>query len=550
MTTATDPQQAFAAIVARLTGPGGEFEIVTEEILGAPMRTMKNRPHSLVEVFVEGAERFGDRDYLVTADRRITFAQHDAAVRSIAKVLADDYGVGKGDRVAIHGANAPEWVEAFWAAALLGAIPVGFNAWWSGPEVAYGIEHSQPKVVVVDAKRAESVANAGIPVLTMEHNLPAMAARHSDAALPTVDIDEDDPAAILYTSGTTGRPKGAVHTHRSMIAVVGYHLFNDALLAAFTPPGVERKPLRHLLTSPLFHIASLHNLVTPCMATGYAIVIYQGGFDANHALELIERERVTNWGAVPTMANRLMDNADFERYDTSSLTAFALASAPSSPAFKQRLRDTVPFAKNSLVDSYGLTESGTGVAVATPDVLAAHPGSLGRPTLTVEMEIRDPLGEVLADGEEGEICVRSPFIMLGYWNDPAATSDAIDEDRWLHTGDIGTLENGILRLTTRRSDLILRGGENIYPVEIEQCVDECDRVLECVALGVPHEDLGQEVVAVVVTDPADPITETELRAWVDERLSYYKRPARWRITADPLPRNATGKVVRRDVEPV
>jgi acyl-CoA synthetase (AMP-forming)/AMP-acid ligase II len=244
----------------------------------------------------------------------------------------------------------------------------------------------------------------------------------------------------------------------------------------------------------------------------------------------------------------MLEHGDLSRYDLSSMTAFALASAPSSPALQERLRQQVDFARDSLVDSYGQTESSTAVAVATPQELQAFPGTLGRPIVGVALEIRDADGVALPEGVEGEVCVRSPYVMLGYWNDPQATASAITEDRWLRTGDFGRVDDGRLSLTGRRSDLILRGGENVYPVEVEQCLDEHPDVLESAVLGVDHPDLGQEVGAVVVTRPGSGVTQADLSAFAAERIAYFKIPTRWRITTDPLPRNATGKTIRRDIE--
>ncbi len=550
VTKSLDPQAYIASVMAGLTGPGGRFELGEEEVLGARMPVMKNRERSLGEVLAASIA-FGDRDYLVTEDRRLSFAEHGAGAAALATALRDRYGVGKGDRIGILAANTPEWVMSFWAAQSLGAIAVGFNAWWAPREIEYGIEHTRPAVVIVDAKRAALLdgLDLDVPVLTMEDDVPRLVAEFAGAELPRVDVLEDDPAVILYTSGTSGRPKGAVHSHRNLLAVIGYHRYSDALAAAFTGAPVSDGPsdLRYLLTSPLFHIASLHNLVVPRLATGSAVVIYQGSFDADRVLRLIEREKVTNWGAVPTMAGRLLEHEDVSRYDLSSLTAFALASAPSSPTFQQRLREKLPFARNALVDSYGLTECSTAISVATPMDLQAFPGTLGRPIIGVTVEVRDPLGEPVADGIEGEICVRSPYVMLGYWENDAATADAIRSDRWLHTGDFGVIENGMVRLTGRRSDLILRGGENVYPVEIEQCLDEHPAVAESAVVGVDHPDLGQEVGAVVVPKPGMSVTEDELREFAADRLAYFKVPTRWKITTDSLPRNATGKTIRTQI---
>ncbi|WP_063034239.1 class I adenylate-forming enzyme family protein [Nocardia grenadensis] len=550
MTTPADAQQFLNEVITRLTGPGGRFEITVEEVLGTTMPVLRQRGRAVGDL-VAASRAWQDRDYLVTADRRISYAQHAEAVAALATALRDEYGVGRGDRVALLAANSPEWVTAFWAAQCLGAIAVGLNSWWMPREIEYGLGHSRPRVLIVDAKRAALLADidtTGIAVLTVEDDLPRLVAAHSGAELPRAEVDEDDPSVILYTSGTSGRPKGALHSQRNLLAVVDYHRFSDALAAAFTGrvySDTEPSPQRYLLTSPLFHIASLHNLVVPRLATGSTVVMYQGAFAADTVLGLIERERVTNWGAVPTMAARLLEHGDIDSYDLSSLTAFALASAPSSIALKNRLRQRFPFARNALVDSYGLTECSTAIAVATTADLEQHPGTLGRPILTVSVEIRDPFGERVPDGTEGEVCVRSPFVMLGYWADEAATAAAITPDRWLRTGDFGVLEDGRLRLTGRRSDLILRGGENVYPTEIEQCLDEHPDVAECAAVGVPHEDLGQEVAAIVVVRPGATVDEAQLHEYAVARLSYYKVPSRWRITTDPLPRNATGKVIRR-----
>ncbi|MBV7705542.1 fatty acid--CoA ligase [Nocardia sp. 852002-20019_SCH5090214] len=549
MTTTSMPD--IAAVMRELTGPGGRFELVEEEVLGARMPVLRHRRRAVAELLADSV-RFGDRDYLVTEDRRLSYREHAAAAAALAAALREEYGVGRGDRVAILAANTVEWVITFWAAQSLGAIAVGLNGWWVPREIEYGLALTEPAVVVVDAKRAKLLADidTAAAVVTMDEDLPRLIAAHAGAEPTVPDVAEDDPAVILFTSGTSGKPKAALHSQRNLLAVTGYFEYTDALAAAFTGKTLEPGApldLRCLLTSPLFHIASLHNLVVPRLATGSAVIMPQGGFDADRILRLIEKERVTNWGAVPTMASRLLEHGDIGRYDTSSLTAFALASAPSSPAFKQRLREEVPFAADALVDSYGLTECSTAVAVATPADLAESPGTLGRPIISVALEIRDADGTPVPEGVEGEVYVRSPFVMLGYWRNPEATAAAIDAERWLRTGDFGVMEQGRLRLTGRRSDLILRGGENIYPVEIEQCLDEHPDVVECAVVGEPHPDLGQQVAAVVVLTEGSTASEADLREFARERLAYFKVPERWRITSDPLPRNITGKLIRSGI---
>ncbi|MFE4454558.1 class I adenylate-forming enzyme family protein [Streptomyces sp. NPDC056796] len=545
MSATADHQETVPEILRRLTGPGGAFELVREDVLGARTQVFAHRERSLADV-VAASVRHGERDYIVAGDERISFTEHANRVASLARVLEQEYGVGKGDRVALLAANNPGWVIAFWATVSLGAIAVAYNSWWTAPEIARGIEHTRPKVVLADARRAAKVDGSGVPLLTFEKDVPDLVRRHPGAPLPKPEIDEDDPAVIMYTSGTSGRPKGAVHTHRNLLAVIGYLRYNNVLAAELGDP-VAPEDRRHLLSLPLFHIASLHNLAVPRLMDGGTVVMYQGRFEVDRVLRLIERERVTNWGAVPTMANRLIEHGDLSGYDLSSLTSFALASAPSTPAFHERLRAVLPVARDGLANSYGLTECCTGAAVGTPADLAVAPDTLGRPVVGVDLEVRDPAGRPLPEGQEGEICLRSPYVMLGYWEDPRATAQSIRADRWLHTGDIGMVQDGRLRLTSRRSDLILRGGENVYPAEIESVLSEHPGVRECLVTGVPHPDLGQEVAAVVVIDAGSGLNEETLTAFVSERLAYYKVPSRWRVTDESLPRNATGKVIRREV---
>ncbi|MFE6861798.1 class I adenylate-forming enzyme family protein [Nocardia sp. NPDC057668] len=549
MTNAAELQAFAAQVSAQLTGPGGPFEMTVEQVLGAPQPVFTHRRGSLLEL-LEASRELGDLDYLVSAHSRYTFAEHHAAAGALATALAERFGVGKGDRVGILAANAPEWVVSFWAAQRLGAIAVGYNAWWVPREIEYGIEHAAPKVVIADAKRAAALAETGTatPVLTIEHDLPALIAEFAGSTPETASA-EDDPAIILYTSGTTGRPKGVVHSQRNLIAVADYHRFTDALAARFRGQDWDGSPAgrRHLATMPLFHIASLHNIAIPRLATGDAIVFPAAGdYDGESLLRLVESERVTNWAAVPTLASRLLD-VDISRYDLSSLTALSLNSAPASPSLVQRLRAGFPVALQGLTTSYGCTEAGTAATVATPPELAADNETVGRAIVGVSLEIRDPDGKPVPDGEEGEICLRSPYVMLGYWNDDLATGAAIDENRWLRTGDFGTLRAGKLYISGRRSDLILRGGENVYPQEIENILDAHPLVRESAVVGVPHEDLGQQVAAIVVVDDPATVTADELRDHIANNLAYFKVPAHWLITADPLPRNATGKVLRREL---
>lgn len=540
------PDMAYrrSLAVAELTGPGQLFEVAEEPVRGHVMPVFKNRTHTLRELLAASVEH-GDTEYLVCDELRITFTDHFARVASLAEELRSAYSIGKGDRVAILSANNAQWIITFWAATSLGAIVVGMNSMWSAPEIDYGMQHSTPKLVVADAKRRELLGEVGVPVLSTEVDVPRLSTLHADAALSTCTINEDDPAVILYTSGTTGRPKGATHSHRNIITANDFHRFNDALATHFGSPPANR---RFLLSNPLFHIASLHNLAVPRLSIGDTAVIYSGRFEIERVLRLIEREQVTNWGAVPTMANRLVSHGDLSRYDLSSLKTMSLGSAPSSLALKEKVRELLPVAGRSLGTTYGLTESSTGATLATAADLEEYPDSVGRPVVTMSVEIRDDNGHRLPDGYEGEICLRGPHVMVGYWNNDAATAAALDDEGWLRTGDLGFMADGHLRVSSRRSDLILRGGENVYPVEVENVLSEHPSVQECAVIGIPHADYGEEVAAIVVVEEPGSVSEAELLGYVRERLAKYKVPSRWRLTTEPLPRNATGKVVRKQLD--
>ncbi len=533
--------------MARLCAPGAPFETRLEDVGGEELEVFAHRHRSLVELLAASAT-FGETDYLVTERGRLSFAEHHAQVAALATALREEHGVRPGDRVAVCAANCPEWVVAFWATVSLGAVAVAMNSMWAGPELAHALALTGPRVVVADAaRRALLPADlAELRVVSLEDDLPALVERHRGVVLPMPEraIDEDDPAVILFTSGTTGRAKGATHSHRNVIAAIWFHLLNDAVAAELGHPQRDR---RFLLLTPLFHISGLHNLALVRLAVGDTAVLHLGRFDVDRVLRLIERERVTNWGAVPTMLARVVELGDrLAEYDLGSLRTVSVNSAPSSPELKERLRRALPVAGRSLGTSYGMTESSTGATLATADDLAQDPETVGRPVATLQLEVRDELGRRVPDGTEGEVCLRGAQMMLGYWGDPEATRRAFAPHRWYRSGDLGTIVDGRLRISSRRSDLILRGGENVYPAEVEDRLCTHPGVRECVVLAVPDDDLGQAVAAVVVLrDPS--VDEAQLRAHAAAGLGRYKVPTHWVLTTTALPRNATGKVIRAQV---
>jgi len=539
----------FEEIEAQLTGPGGPFEIVEETVLGERTPVFKERPPNLRAILQQSAGH-GDRDYIVLDDLRISFAEHARIVASVAKALRERFGVEKGDRVAILAANCPEWVISFWAAISLGAIPVGLNGWWAGDEIRYGVSDCDPRLLIGDRKRLARVdaCDLGVPVVEIESEFEKLWHHDLGAPLSDTPIDEDDPASILYTSGTTGRPKGAVNTHRNIVSLYRMQLFHglrmlllDAGEGGEVPPGAASCAL---VNTPLFHVSGLYAGAVTMLATGVRTVWTVGRFDPVKTMEIIQRERVTNWGPMGAMIPRVVYHPDVERYDFSSLRNVGSGGAPISRELQERMREVFPNIRGQMGLGYGLTEFTALATINSGEDLVRHPDSVGRPLPTVQVEIRGADGRPVPAGVEGEVHLRGTLVMKEYWRNPGATAETILPGRWLRTGDIGRFEEERLYIDSRKRDLILRGAENIYPVEIEQCLERFPGVREAAVFGVPHPELGQEVKAVVVPVEAAGIDSRDLRRFVADRLAYFKVPARWEVRLEPLPRNAAGKVLK------
>jgi len=524
--------------------------MVEEDVLGERMQVFKQRVPSL-RALVERSAGFGDAEYMIFGDRRFTFAQHERAVASVARALREKYGIAKGDRVAILAANCPEWIVAFWATVSLGALAVGLNGWWTADEILYGVGDCQPKLLLADRKRLARLegASPGVPVVEIESGFDALWNHDLTAPLPDVPIAEDDPVIILYTSGTTGRPKGAVQSHRNVVAFLQTTLYTGikGLMLAPPPPADAPKmpPTCIFLTNPLFHVSGLHAGAITCLATGTRSVWNVGRYDPAVAMQLIEREQVTNWSGMNTVVQRMLNHPDFGKHDLSSLRAIGGGGAPTSPELQRRMREGFPSIRRGghLGHGYGSTETTALATLIGGDEWRRFPESVGRPLPTNQLQIRDADGRTLPEGREGEVLVRSPLIMLGYWNRPKETAETILPGRWLRTGDIGRIVDGRLYLASRKRDMILRGSENVYPVEIENRLAEHPDVLEAAVIGVPSEDLGQEVTAVLVLHPGATLDEQAMAAFVAEKLAYYKVPSHWEVRGE-LPRNATGKVLK------
>ncbi|MFP6623903.1 MAG: class I adenylate-forming enzyme family protein [Myxococcota bacterium] len=540
-------------VTAQLTGPGGPFEIVVEEVFGERLPVLKSRPHSLRELLSDSVSH-GDKEYLVHEERRITYAEHIQLVASTARGLTERYGIGKGDVVAILAANSPDWPLFFWASVSLGAVVASMNGWWSRDEIEYALEQTSPKLLVGDRRRLERLkgSDLDVPILELESGRDALFSHAPDADLPDVEIDEDDPAVILFTSGTTGRPKGAVGTHRGIIGFCQVNIVGGAistLTAAqegTAPPRDPNPPAQEisLVTAPMFHLSGLYANIVMQLQLGAKLVTRSGKFDPADVLRLMETEHVTMWSALGAMGPRVATHPDIAKRDLSSMRNIGFGGAPASPAVQELLRKAFPSAAQNVGIGYGSSETVAVPASIRGPEYKLHPESAGRILPMHEIEIRSEGGQALPDGQEGEIHVRSAYLMREYWNDPEATAKSIGPGRWLATGDIGRVEEGLLYINSRARDMILRSAENVYPVEIEYRLDGHPDVRESAVVGVEHPELGQEVKAIVVPEPDASLEPEKLAAWCAETLAGFKVPSLWEIRSQPLPRNASGKILK------
>jgi long-chain acyl-CoA synthetase len=552
--------------VAQLTGPGGAMEIGVEEVLGVPIQVYKQRMRSLRELMAQNALR-SDVTFLVQGDRRFTFGECDRIARSVAHSLAD-LGIERGDRIAIVSANTPEWVFVFWACAILGAVCVPLNAWQKGSELEFALDDCEARVVVADRKRLEILKPVLPNLPNIEHvylsgdtpgpddhgvrPFDVLLGDGSDPGMPSTPIEEDDIFAILYTSGTTGRPKGATLTHRQVIANLSniIALGLAQMMAGVTNRDRTGNPAEgqdaSLLVVPLFHVTGCLATMVVNYATGGKLVLMPvGRFDPDNAMQIIQDERVSSIGGVPTIMWRIIDSPNFDKYDLSSVKRASYGGAPAAPELVERIEQAFPNLRKTLSTAYGLTESASVATALGGDDYFAHPSSCGRPVPTVELEIRDDRGIEVPRGDTGEIWLKGPTMMLrGYWNRPDVNADVI-VDGWFRTGDIAKQDDeGFVYIVDRAKDMIIRAGENIYCVEIENVLYEYDGVDDAAVVGVPHAVLGEEVKAVVHLRKGAIVTEDELREHCRKHLADFKVPEYIEFRDTPLPRNPAGKILK------
>ena len=542
-----------------VTGPGQIFELIDGEVRGVKMKVFKNAPAHLGQVFA-GSRGHGDKTFLVYEDEIITFAQAADRIDALASLLVNTYGVKKGDRVAVAMRNFPEWVMSFAAIISVGAINVSMNSWWTEDEMDFALEDSGATVLICDQQRfdigAASCVKKNIKVLVVraEKPLPAGIDKWEEVLPlgdkhPGADISPDDDATILYTSGTTGRPKGAVSTHRAILSSI---MAFSARNTIFQMSGTKLKdvdgpevPTSFILIVPLFHVTGCVPVMLSCFVAGLKLAIMYK-WDPEKALEMIEREQITNFVGVPTQSWDLVNSPAFEKYDTSSLRAVGGGGAPSPTSLVGKVNDKVKNGNPQL--GYGMTETNAfGPAITGSDYLS-HPTSTGRASWPMMVEVRDENLKPVPTGQSGEIWFFGPMLIRGYWNRPDATAETI-VDGWLRSGDLGRLDaDGYVYVEDRVKDMILRAGENVYGAEVESAIYEHPAVHEAAVFGVPHERLGEEVGVAILVNDGMTLTPEELWAFLDIKIAKFKIPTQVVIMSEPLPRNAAGKFLKRELQ--
>lgn len=565
------PVMSIAQCNALMTAPGAKFEMEEKVINGIALRTYKHAPQTLRDV-VLNSKQWDFREYLVYHDERVTYAAHYKAVAHLARALRETFGVRKGDRVAVVMRNYPQWAVGFWAALAIGAIATPLNSWWTGEELEYGLADSGAKVAIVDQEKLERIREhlpkltqlktiivarggeeeADPRIVSLEKLIGAAKAWADlpDIDMPPADIGPDDDATIMYTSGTTGKPKGALATHRGIVSNVFNGMACQArhFLRQGQPPPV-RDPLNDppripLLAIPFFHATgAFSNLVPAIINADKIVTMYK--WDPGEALEIIEREKITMIGGVPAIAWQVLEHPDRDKYDLSSIQFVAYGGAPSAPELVATIKRRFP---NGLASNgWGMTETCAASCVNFGKDYEVRPDSCGAPAPAMDFRIVGSNGETLGPNQVGELWVKGPNNCKAYWNKPEATAKTFI-DGWVVTGDIGRMdEEGFVFLLDRAKDMLIRGGENIYCIEVESALYDHPAIMDAAVVGIPHKVLGEEVGAVVQVKPDMDVTSDELRRFTAQKIAAFKVPVDIQIQRDPLPRNANGKIMKSEL---
>ncbi len=555
MATALD--KSLKNVIDRITAPGQLLEVGTIERFGRQLPMLKNAPPTLVAYFEHFCAQHGDTEFLVDGDQRTTFAQVHAAAREVAGALVAGQGVQKGDRVGIAARNSTNWVIAYMGVLMAGGCAALLNGWWSGDEMAAGIELTGCKLVLADAQRAARIADLGLAtrVVVFEHDRPwrdglsAVMAHGGDSSTPLPELTGDDIATILYTSGSTGQSKGAWSDHRAVVqAVFNYVAQTLMVLTHLTDEGNAPTVQPCTLVSvPLFHVTGEVPLFLQSFAIGRKLVMMPK-WNAEEAMRLIEAEKVTYFVGVPLMSFEIATHPDRAKYDLTSCTAFAAGGAPRPVDHVKRIKEALPHAFPLL--GYGLTETNAVGCGNLNENYLAKPGSTGTASKPlVELGILDDAGELLAAGQVGEIAIRTICNFNGYWNNTEATTAAIMPDGFFRSGDLGYLdEDGYLFIVDRKKDIIIRGGENISCIEVEEAIYAHPDVAEASVFGMADEKFGELPTGVFLLKEGRTLSEAELRDYLKQTMAPFKVPVRLWQEHETLPRLGTEKVDKRTLK--
>ena len=534
-----------------LLGPGAPFEVEAVVLDGVPMRDFVRAPRTVVDVFDMGAAHEALVQVVYEAER-ITFAEVRQQSRSLARELQSTFGVRPGDRVAIAMRNLPEFVVSFWGAVLAGAVVVPLNSWWTGTELNYALRDAGASLLFADAERLDRVTADGRPdgvafvgVRTDRDDVRfddlTVGAPLDDAA--TARLDRDDPVTLLYTSGTTGRPKGVIGTNRAHVANIWNMAFASAreAIIAGRQPAPARQPAS-LAAAPLFHIGGVAAIIGGPLAGSKLVLMRK--WDVEEGLRLAREEQVTSFGGVPAVARQILEHPGVGQLGL-DVRLLPMGGAPVPPDLPARAIEL--FGGDApILNGYGSTETTSAVVTNVGVEYAAHLDSVGRPNLTADVRVVGPDGRPLGPTETGELCMRSPQVVKGYWNDETATKASF-QDGWFHSGDVGFIDaDGFVHVVDRIKDVVIRGGENVYCLEVEAILQEHPDVADVTVVGLDERAMGERVCAVVVPRPGATVDLAGLRAFAADRLARFKSPEALYVT-DELPRTATGKVAKNAV---
>ncbi|CAG4927705.1 class I adenylate-forming enzyme family protein [Acidithrix sp. C25] len=547
-----DYEEALLAI----TGAGQFFEIVDAKINGIEMKVFKNTPSCLGDLFANAAQH-ANEIAVVYEDERVSYETLMKRADAFADLLANHYGVQKGDRVAIAMRNLPEWIEAYIATLNIGAIATLINGWWQRDEIEYALGDATPKVLIADTERAKrSLAPAserGVPIVVVR-STPAddlgELRRFDPATWETKPykkpvMDPDDDATILYTSGTTGFPKGALSTHRAIMnAVYANGARAQMSTLRYPPKQPSQWPTSFILAVPLFHVTGCVSVLLSSLITNSKLVLMHR-WDPDVALAIIEEEHITHFIGVPTMSWDMLESPNFTKTDTSSLLSMGGGGSAVPPELIKRIANGIKNGRPGF--GYGMTETNSYGPQIGDDEALQYPKSAGRSLPIVEIAILDPMGEKVPVGERGEICFKGATVIKEYWNKPEANAKTF-VDGFLRSGDIGHLdENGLVYVDDRIKDMVIRGGENVYCAEVESAIYEYPAVYEAAVFGLPHPRLGEEVAASIYLKEGSKVSPQEISSFLSKKIASYKIPTKLYIESDPLPRGATGKIQKREL---